>query len=177
MFDIKVTNEQYNFAKDLVSNYNFGQRGYGDGNRREQLTGLIGQTVFADLLKTPRPDGSTGFDNGTDFIINNKKVDIKTMSRKVSMKDHYVHNFIGYQRNYDVDYYIFASLNTAANILTVCGCIQKDRFRELASFYNKGDLRYRDDGTSFPAKAPLYEILQSDLVQVKTLEELLHNIR
>lgn len=27
MFDIKVTNEQYYFAKDLVSNYNFGQRG------------------------------------------------------------------------------------------------------------------------------------------------------
>ena len=76
MFDIKVSEEQKNYAQDMVNKYNFGMRGYGDGNKKEQLTGIIGQTVLADLLGLPRPDGGSGFDNGFDFVINGKKVAI-----------------------------------------------------------------------------------------------------
>ncbi len=112
MFDVRVTAEQLNFAQDMVNRYNFGMRGYGDGNKKEQLTGIIGQTVFADLLGFPRPNGADGFDNGVDFVINGRKVDIKTMSRTVPVRDHYVHNFIGYQRKYSVDYYVFASYSS-----------------------------------------------------------------
>ena len=176
MFDVNVTNEQKNYAQDMVDKQNFGKRGYGDGNKKEQLTGIIGQTVLADLLGLPRPDGKNGFDNGFDFVINGKKADIKTMSRTVPVKDHYVHNFIGYQKNYTVDYYIFASYNTRTEVLSICGFVSKEDFAKRASFYNKGDLRYRDDGTSFPAKAPLYEIKQSDLERANSLRELIAGI-
>ncbi|MGN0649178.1 MAG: hypothetical protein ACI4KM_01980 [Oscillospiraceae bacterium] len=177
MFDIRVTDEQISFAQDMVNRYNFGMRGYGDGNRKEQLTGIIGQTVFADLLGMPRPNGEDGFDNGVDFVINGRKTDIKTMSRTVPVQDHYVHNFIGYQRNYDVDYYVFASFNTRTNVLSICGYVSKDEFFQRAQFYEKGQMRYRDDGTGFPAKAPLFEIKQSDLNQADTLEALKAGIR
>jgi len=68
MFDVKVSEEQLDYAKKLVEKYNFGQRGYADGNKRQQLTGIIGQTVFADLIRQERLDGSTGFDDGKDFL-------------------------------------------------------------------------------------------------------------
>ena len=172
MFDINVTQEQLNYARDLVNNYNFGMRGYGDGNKDEQLTGLIGQTVFADLLGVSRPSGEIGFDGGIDFIIDDVKIDIKTMTRTVPVKNHYVHNFIGYQLKYETQGYVFASYNKRTNILTICGYVTKEQFIERAKFYKKGQLRYRDDGTCFPSKAPLYEIMQSDLEQVDSINSL-----
>lgn len=98
MFDVKVTEEQLRYAADMVERFNFGQRGRGDGNKREQLTGILGQTVFADLINAERPNGATGFDGGKDFEINHKRVDIKTMTRSVPMRPDFVHNFVGYQK-------------------------------------------------------------------------------
>jgi len=177
MLDVKVTQEQLNYAISMVCKYNFGQRGYGDGGKKEQLTGIIGQTVFADLIGAKRPKGSTGFDGGTDFFINGKKVDIKTMTRKVPVKDYYVHNFVGYQRNYDVDYYIFASYNTSNRVLTICGYIEKEDFFKKAIYFPKGSLRTRSDGTSFRTFAPLYEIKQSDLLIANDIDSLIKSIR
>lgn len=176
MFDINVSDEQYKYAFDMVNKYNFGQRGYGDGNKKEQLTGIIGQTVLSDLIKLPRPDGSTGFDGGQDFIINNRSVDIKTMSRTVPMRDYFVHNFVGYQKNYKVDYYIFASFNTRNRVLTICGYVNKHDFFDRATFFPKGSLRYRADGTSFETFAPLYEIEQSKLDEVTDISDLISKI-
>lgn len=177
MIDIDVSEEQKSYAENTVRQYNFGRRGYGDGNRNEQLTGIIGQTVLADLLGQSRPDGASGFDSGVDFIINNRKTDLKTMSRTVPVKAHYVHNFIGYQIDYDVDFYIFASYNKSNDVLSVCGFLSKKDFLEKAKFYKKGEMRFRDDGSGFPTKAPLYEIRQSDLNQVNTLQELTEGIK
>lgn len=177
MLDVNVSLEQIEYAKNLVEKYNFGQRGYGDGNEREQLTGIIGQTVFADLIGQKRPDGSTGFDGGVDFVINSKKVDLKTMTRKVPVRDYFVHNFIGYQQNYDVDYYVFASYNTSNNILTICGYVSKEEFFTKAEFFPKGSLRERSDGTTFRTFAPLYEIKQSDLREINDLTSLIKGIK
>lgn len=177
MFDIHVTPEEYEYASRMVETYNFGKRGYGDGNPREQLTGIIGQTVLADLLQHERPDGATGFDGGKDYEINGKRVDIKTMTRKVPMRSYFVHNFVGYQKDYNVDYYIFASLNTSNDMLTICGYIDKKGFFEKAQFYPKGSERKRSDGTTFRTFAPLYEIAQTDLIPVRSREDLLNGIK
>ena len=176
MFDIKVSEEQYQYALRMVEQYNFGQRGYGDGNKREQETGIIGQTVFADAIGAERPNGAIGFDGGKDFIINQKRVDIKTMTRSVSMKNYFVHNFIGYQKDYEVDYYVFASLNTNTNVLTICGFIDKSGFFKYAKFYPKGSIRKRSDGTTFKTFAPLYEIKQIDLYPINDIEKLIEKI-
>lgn len=176
MFIERVTEDQWAYASRLIAYNNFGQRGLADGNETEQLTGMIGQTVMADLLNMDRPTGEGGFDEGVDFIINDKSVDVKTMTRTTDMRDYYVHNFIGYQRYYEVDYYIFLSYNKVNRGLTVCGYVDKDTFFERADFYPKGSKRYRSNGSYFYSKAPLYEIKQTDLFEVNNVEELLEGI-
>ena len=176
MFDVVVSQEQLDYAQSMVDQYNFGQRGYGDGSKKEQLTGIIGQTVFADLLDLPRPNGAEGFDGGKDFVIHAKRVDIKTMTRKVPMRDYFVHNFVGYQKSYDVDFYIFASYNITNRHLTICGYIDKDTFFKRASYFEKGATRTRSDGTTFKTFAPLYEIEQKMLFPAPSLQDILINI-
>lgn len=176
VFDVKVTEEQLRYAADMVERFNFGQRGRGDGNKREQLTGILGQTVFADLINAERPNGATGFDGGKDFEINHKRVDIKTMTRSVPMRPDFVHNFVGYQKDYPVDYYVFASFNKIKEILTVCGYIGKEEFFRRADYFPEGTARKRADGTSFSTFAPLYELRQEDLHSPKTIEALIEGI-
>ena len=43
MFDIFPSLEQLHAAHDLVSRFNFGNRGRGDGDPRMQETGILGQ--------------------------------------------------------------------------------------------------------------------------------------
>lgn len=99
------------------------------------------------------------------------------MTRTVSVQPHYVHNFIGYQENYQVDYYIFASYNKRNDVFTICGYVSKEEFKLLANFYNKGDKRYRDDDTWFISRAPLYEIMQSKLKSLDSIEDIKENIK
>ena len=177
MFYIEPTQEQHGFAKDLVLRCNYGRRGRADGDSRMQEVGMLGQTCILDLGGLPRPEISDGFDGGFDLTLNNKRVDVKTMGRTVDMKEHYVHNFIGYQMKYDCEYYIFLSYNYTNNKLFFCGVVSKDEFLEKSKFYAKGTKRFRDDGTYFYSKAPLYEIGQNDLKQVYSLQDVLNNIK
>ena len=177
MFSVFPSDEQQRAAKSLVQRHNIGQRGKADGSQQEQYYGMLGQICLCDMLRFKRPTGSEGFDGGVDFIINNIKVDLKTMHRTVDVKDHYVHNFIGYQMEYPCQFYIFASYNIKTNKLTLCGIISKKDFLKKASFYEKGAIRTRDDGTSFASKAPLYEIKQEDLIQIKNKQDMLEKVR
>jgi len=172
MMDIIPNQEQKEYAAKQVDTYNFGQRGFFDGNKEQQFVGVLGQTIVSDLLQFPRPEGSSGNDRGVDFVINNKNVDIKTMTRTVPVKAHYVHNFVAYQKEYPTDAYIFASYNKKNNVFSICGNVSKEQLQERAAFFEKGQLRYRDDGTTFPTKAPLYEIKQSDLNKIDSVEDM-----
>ncbi len=176
MFDVKISPEQIQYAEYQVNTYDFGQRFDGNGDKRMQRTGIIGQTVFADLIGAPRPNGADGFDGGSDYVINGKKIDIKTMTRKCPVKDFYVHNFVGYQAQFEVDYYIFASFNTSNDVLSICGYVDKDTLFERAEFFPIGTMRTRSDGTQFQTRAPLYEIRQDALFQVNDLDSLLAGI-
>ena len=171
MIKLIPTREQIETTKVLVSKYNFGNRGRGDGDRKMQAVGILGQIVFADLLHLNRPTGEGGFDGGFDFVINGKKVDVKTMARTVDVRPHYVHNFVGWQLKYDCEYYVFESYNTKTNTLSICGVVSKDEFLKKSVYYNEGDKRYRDDGTFFLARTPLYEIKQSDLMEINSPED------
>ena len=71
MFNIKVSSKIKNHCKALIKVHNFGNRGVADGNKSEQLTGLIGQNTLQDLFGFPLMDGKGGFDNGEDINFNN----------------------------------------------------------------------------------------------------------
>ena len=173
MLAVKIKKKIVEKSEIILKKINLGQRGIADGNYEEQKIGLIGQLTIYDLLNIePQKFRSSGFDGGYDLILNNKKIDIKTMGRKVKMKDHYVHNFIGLQKEYENDLYIFCSYNKTTEMLEICGWISKKDFFEKCKFYKKGTKRYRDDGTFFPTKADLYEIENSKLISIKSKEGL-----
>ena len=170
MIRLKLTDEQIEYATYLVNNCNYGRRGKFDGDKSKQLVGMLAQTVLADYLKQPRPDTSEGFDGGYDYIINGKKVDVKCMSRKGYVIGNYVHNLIAYQKNYDVDYYIFTSLNTTTNELEVCGVINKEQFFSKADLYEKGTVRHKGK-TAFTLEAPTYELKQYKLYLLGNVDD------
>lgn len=170
MIRLKITNEQIEYATYLVNNCNYGRRGKFDGDKSKQLVGMLAQTVLADYLKQPRPDTSEGFDGGYDYIINGKKVDVKCMSRKGYVIGNYVHNLIAYQKNYDVDYYIFTSLNTTTNELEICGVINKEQFFSKADLFEKGTVRHKGK-TAFTLEAPTYELKQYKLFLMGNVDD------
>lgn len=170
MIRLKISEEQIEYAKYLVENCNYGNRGKFDGDKSKQLVGMLAQTVLADYLRQPRPDTSTGFDGGYDYIINGKKVDVKCMARKGYVIGNYVHNLIAYQKNYNVDYYIFTSLNTRTNELEVCGVIDKESFYKSAKLYPIGTIRHKGH-TPFMLEAPTYELQQYRLHLLGNVED------
>ena len=172
MFDVKVTQQDLEFAIETVNQKNFGQRGQFDGNRDNQITGILGEAVLYRLLKQDYPDYKNF--SLVDLQINRLTVDAKNMKRKVAMKDHYVHNFVGYQKDFKVDILLFSSWNCSGfpGTLQICGWLPKDEFLKHANFYNVGDIRTRDDGTTFTTRAPLFEIENSKLNPIDSLEDL-----
>ena len=176
MFKIKVKDELIQYCKKQVEKYNFGQRGIADGNKEEQFVGCVGESVVREFFGLEWVDGSKGFDGGKDIEYEGIKIDVKTMGRTTDVKPYYVNNFIGLQKNYEVDIYIFTSFNKEKKELTICGWLPKKELFEKASFYKKGTKRYRSDGTYFKTKADLYEISNSKLYDVNSIEELKNSL-
>ena len=172
MFNLKLTNEVRDYANRQVSIKNFGVRSAGfNGNRIQQYTGIVGECMLHKALDKDLPT----YDSGSlidDIKINNKKVDIKTMARTVDMRDFYVHNFVGYQKDRDNDVLLFISINKTTGNVQICGWLPKKKFLEQASFFDKGSERKRTDGTSFITQAPLYEIENNKLIPINTVTEL-----
>lgn len=163
MFDTKISNEQRKYAWDLVSRVDFGQRDEFNGDKIKQYTGILGETVMADMIGHDRPNGEGGYDNGIDFIIFGVRVDLKTMGREYFVKDHYVNNLVASQLESDTDVYVFASINKNKGIMTVCGSKFKKDFDKY--FIPKGTIRKRDDGTEFEVARDMYEITNGELLK------------
>ena len=172
MLNLKLTDEVRNYANRQVSIKNFGVRSAGfNGNRIRQYTGIVGECMVHLAMGEDMPR----YDSGSlieDLKINNKKVDVKTMARNVDMRDFYVHNFVGYQKDRDNDVLLFISINKTTGNVQICGWLDKKKFLEQASFFDKGSVRKRTDGSTFVTRAPLYEIENKNLNQINTIEDI-----
>ena len=169
MITLPIHKEQAEYAKYLVATTNFGQRGRFDGSKRNQFVGMLAEVALGDELGFCRPTGG-GFDNGIDFVLGDKKYDLKTMERSVASQPHYVNNLVASQTNYDTTHYIFSSLNTKKWELEILGIMEKKDLEKY--FIPKGTTRFRDNKTSFEVKEDMYEIPNKDLKQVYKLSEI-----
>lgn len=160
------------YASWLVNNTNYGQRGIADGDKRQQLCGIIGQCMVVDALGYELPKASNEHDGGVDLNYNGLTIDIKTMGRNCDPRPEFVNNLIGLQAHFNVDAYIFCSLNREDVSLTICGWIFKKEFLKRAIFTPKNEFRVRSDGSKFQTKADLYEIANNCLNSVKSIEDL-----
>lgn len=145
---------------------NLGNRGAFDGSPEQQYTGMLGENMLRISMGL-LPSWSIGFDGGHDLVINRVKVDVKTMGRSVDPKPDYVNNFVGYQKSLDTDMFVFCSINKTTNTFWICGMAAKQDFLKSASFFPKGSIRKRSDGTEFKTGSPLYEIRNDLLTPVE----------
>lgn len=147
---------------DWLQDHSMGHRFDANGSKAEQFVGLLGENMFRMINDLP-PKFVKGFDGGYDLIFMGQKTDVKTMGRRVDPKPHYVNNFVGYQKDFDCDLYVFCSINKSTNTFWICGYTDKQTLLTESNFYEKGERRYRDDGSYFINKAPLYEIENTKL--------------
>jgi len=172
MIQVAIHDDDRRYAVEVLKTTNFGHRSRGfNGNYEKQYTGLIGELTLHRVLGLTRPKYTSGRLD-SDILINNKKVDIKSMARNVYMQDHYVHNFVAYQKDMPSDILLFISINKKSGVVQICGWLEKEKFLENASFFDQGDKRERDDGTSFVLRAPLYEIEQNKLNKLNNVKDL-----
>ena len=172
MIQVPIHDDDRRYAVEVLKTTNFGHRSKGfNGNYEKQYTGLIGELTLHRVLGLTRPKYTSGRLD-SDILINNKKVDIKSMARNVYMQDHYVHNFVAYQKDMPSDILLFISINKKSGVVQICGWLEKEKFLENASFFDQGDKRERDDGTSFVLRAPLYEIEQNKLNKLNNVKDL-----
>jgi len=172
MIKLEIDKAVIAHSRWLVQNTNYGQRGNADGDKSQQLRGLIGQCVVMDCLGYELPSLSNEHDGGIDLNYNGLTIDIKTMGRNTDPKPEYVNNLIGLQSHFNVNAYIFCSLNRDDVTLTICGWILKRDFLKLAEFTPKDGYRQRADGTKFQTKADLYELKNNCLNDVKSIFDL-----
>lgn len=176
MFKIKVKDEILKHCQTQIEKYEFGKRCVANGNKEQQLTGIIGQSVVMEMFGQGYVDGSTGFDGGTDISFGGCSIDVKTMGRTTDVRYNYVNNFIALQQSLNTDIFIFCSYNKTNQELTVCGWIPKAEFLNKASFFPKGSTRYRNNGTSFQTFADLFEISNDLIYDVDSSEMLIKKI-
>lgn len=172
MITIKVTDTILNHCKLQIEQFNFGKRYTANGNKTQQLTGIIGQSVVMKSFNQGLIDGKEGFDNGIDILFNNLKIDVKTMGRTTEVRSNYTNNFLKLQDYLETEIYIFCSYHKLKQELTVCGWIDKENFVKKRRFYPKGSIRKRFDNTTFTTFADLYEIDNNQLYNFSTIEEL-----
>lgn len=172
MFKIKVSQDIFDYCSNQVETYNFGQRKVANGNKEQQLTGVIGQNVVMNLFGLENINGKDGFDDGIDFVYNNRKIDVKTMGRTTDVRGNYTNNFLKLQDYFQTDIYIFCSYNKINKEVTVCGWIDKRTFVLKRNYFPKGSERKRFDGTTFKTFADLYEIDITNLNNVENIEDL-----
>jgi len=172
MIQVPIHDDDRRYAVEVLKTTNFGHRSRGfNGNYEKQYTGLIGELTLHRVLGLTKPKYTSGRLD-SDILINNKKVDIKSMARNVYMQDHYVHNFVAYQKDMPSDILLFISINKKSGVVQICGWLEKEKFLNEASFFDQGDKRERDDGTSFVLRAPLYEIEQNKLNKLNSVDDL-----
>ncbi len=149
-------------AWEFVSNNNMGQRHDFNGTKEQQYAGLVGENMIRKALGFEY-SFEPGYDGGYDIMYEGTRIDVKTMTRSVDPKPHYVNNFVGYQKNLPCDMLVFCSINKKTGILWVCGFTTKSRLLKEAEFFEAGSIRTRDDGTTMKVEAPLYEISNEKL--------------
>lgn len=163
MITVQVPELVLRESSKVCDQCNFGRRGFDDGNKVQQLHGIIAQNSIALAFGFPFVSMSDMWDGGFDFKLMHEKIDVKSVSRTVAPQPHYEARVISDQLRYDVQIYLFTSYNHRRNELTICGWLTKDLFMQRARRYKRGDVITRDDGSSFVCRLDTHQIYYHQL--------------
>ena len=155
---VKISSKIIDHCKKQVEKHNFAKRQKNNGNTNQQYIGIIAQSVVMDFFGLGYIDGNLGYDGGVDLTYKGKTYDVKAMTRTTDVKDYYTNNILKSQMEYDVDGYIFCSINTNKKELTVCGWIKKEDAIKHRKLNPKGMIMQQGKGKGDPLDADWYEI-------------------
>lgn len=188
-FQIHATPEQLAYARELVE-YSMAHHripNIWDGTSHQartvelRFTGSLGEVLFADAYRLPRPTRSFGADDGQDWgkdfelsVDGERKCfDIKAMRRRHNrFRPGYVLNIPASQLNRPdslTDCYFHINLHEEKPGLFVgsfVGFVGKDEIRAgaVGQFYAGGAVRIRGDDTRFQFHTDTYEVDLADLL-------------
>lgn len=100
-----------------------------------------------------------------------KTIDLKTMERKYDMRKEWVNNLLASQVEFhNVDYYMFANINSVKGEIQFLGHISKRAVVGKYTLMKAGTVRTRSDGTRFEIGADNYEIPVKDLNSFRNID-------
>ena len=138
---MKVTDEMLKEAKDwglFESNKNTVYQGSKDAQNEFQIAGNLGEMKFKQMyLKAQR---ISNVDYEADFIVNHKRIDVKTKLGNYECKDFYNVDVQAHQKYYNVDWYVFFHYNRKKKELQYLGGITKEDYFKDCKFVKKGDV-------------------------------------
>lgn len=130
-----------------------------NGNAQQQYNGILAQVVGADLLNVPRPDPHDGMDGGIDYIIGDKIIDMKALTRR-DMSYCRSWDISVYKDQYDAfktDVYLFATiLSEPVKSLCIYGWIKKDEVLQFGKFVAQGVELTKGNGEKFTNRLDTY---------------------
>lgn len=171
-------------VRDIYENNKPDSYGFSGEERQRQyrFRGTLGETMIADLFGIPRPTRAYGAidgqDNGLDFIIENKNIDVKTMLRhSYRHEDHYVFNILVRQvekKESKTDLYLGLSLVEKDGEIKeawIHGTISPKDVEEKADFFKAGTYSLNDSGKKIYHDMDTYEVKFKDFKTPHKKEE------
>lgn len=123
------------------------------------LVGNLGEVIFSKMY----PDAvRLPFTDEADFLFKGLRVEVKTKDRTVGCKAYYDAGVQAYQKDYDVDWYVFYSWNTRGGFIEYLGWMEKAKFYEKARFCTKGSI---DPANGWVVSRDCYVVLISELIR------------
>ena len=138
MKSIKVTDNIMSVANEwsTFKGNRFSIRSDG-GNR---LVGDIAEVVFQSLY--PNAKRISNIDTNADFLLKDKRIDVKCKDRTVDCKPFYEVSIETRQLEFNVDWYAFFSFNKKTCVIQFLGWISKDDYISKSRPLKKGDVDY-----------------------------------
>lgn len=99
-------------------------------------------------------------DYNADFTLKGYRIDVKCKERAVYCREDYDVSVEARQMEYDVDWYMFYSYNSKANVMEFLGGMSKEEYKSKARLYRKGDVL---DGNNWKVSVDCYNLKISQL--------------
>ena len=173
MIVVKSKGGAMSWARELLSRVDLGRRGYADGNQDQQLAGALGQAVVQEGLGLGRPCLTQEPEGGFDLVFGGSRVEVKTTGRRRGpMRGHYAHNIYALQMDRPADGFVFCSHHRSEGEIVVCGWLTRGEILARGTLFPAGTKRTRDNGTQFAFEEDNYEVLNRDLHDVDSWDQL-----
>ena len=174
MFTIKASKQLIDHCNQQLDDCSFGIRidKFKNGSRENQFVGIVSESIVRKGFGLPWVTCEENFIKDYDILWNGIKIDVKTVGRNSYPTKSFVNNLMLDQIEYDCEYYIFCSYHKANNEATICGFIDKDTLKKVATLLPAGTTRTRFDGTQFQLKYDNYEIENHKLTNAFSFQKL-----